>query len=216
MPVYRLLGGCRAGQVCQQRLLSGGKGVEGIADEAEVTVPRLQGHEDEDRAQSVHRDPSAPTSRTERILRGRSSEDWRGCGGAQSAGAEGQADGRCQLRVEPVFRDRDGPRDGEVQSLLDRGAGRELRHRGQRARRGRAAHADRRLRDRTRPVRLSRADPARRGRYRAGRYRLVRGSRKESASPPMPRRITGWSRRTPLWRGAAAVVAAYAARSRTL
>ena len=61
------------------------------------------------------------------------------------------------------------------------------------------AHPDRRLRDRGRALRLPRADRPRRGRYRAARHRLVgRVLANAAASPPMPRRITGWSRRTPL------------------
>ena len=118
MPVYRLLGACRdrveayaSGGFYQE-----GKGVDGIAGEAEGYRARgFKGMK-----MKIGRNPSTQTHLRQllgqsRVLRGRS-ERGSGArrGGAQGARAAGEADGRCQLRLEPVFRDRDGPRDGAV------------------------------------------------------------------------------------------------------
>ena len=118
LPVYRLLGACRDRV---EAYASGGFYQEGKGGRRDrrrgrgLPRPRLQGHEDEDRAQSLDPDPSAPAARPSRVLRGRSERgSGAGRGGAQGARAAGEADGRCQLRLEPVFRDRDGPRDGAL------------------------------------------------------------------------------------------------------
>ena len=118
MPVYRLLGACRdrveayaSGGFYQE-----GKGVDGIAGEAEGYRARgFKGMK-----MKIGRNPSTQTHL--RQLLGNAefcevdpSEDHRARrGGAQGARTAGQADGRCQLRLEPVLRDRDGPRDGAL------------------------------------------------------------------------------------------------------
>ena len=118
LPVYKLLGACRdrveayaSGGFYQE-----GKGVDGDRRRGRgLPRPRLQGHEDEDRPQPLDPDASAPAARPGRVLRGRSERgSGAGRGGAPGARAAGEADGRCQLRLEPVFRDRDGPRDGAL------------------------------------------------------------------------------------------------------
>ena len=123
--------------LCQRRLLPGGQvGRRPRRRGRGLPRPRLQGHEDEDRPQPVDPDPSAPAGRPRRVLRGRARGGHRpGRRGAPGARAARQADGRRQLRLEPGDRDRDGPRDGALQALLDRGAGRDRRHRRQRPRR---------------------------------------------------------------------------------
>jgi D-galactarolactone cycloisomerase len=74
LPLYRLLGACRerveayASGGCYQE----GKSIDDLAGEARgVSRPRLQRHEDEDRAQSLDADPSAPSGRPRRTVRGR-------------------------------------------------------------------------------------------------------------------------------------------------
>ena len=78
LPLYRLLGGCRDRV---EAYASGGFYQEGQVGRRSrrrgrgLPRPRLQGHEDEDRAQSLDPDPSAPTGRPCRALRGRPEED---------------------------------------------------------------------------------------------------------------------------------------------
>ncbi len=178
LPLYRLFGALRrpGRGLCQRRLLPGRQiGRRSRRRGRGLPRPRLQGHEDEDRPQPVDPDASAPPRRQCEALRGRARGGHRPCRrGAPGAGAKGQIDGRRQLRLEPGDGDRDRPRARALQALLDRGAGGDRRHRRQRAGGRSARHPDRRLRDRDRPLRLSRADHPRRGRHRSARPRLVR------------------------------------------
>ena len=114
LPLYRLLGGCRdrveayaSGGFYQE-----GKSIDDLAGEAEGYRARgFRGMK-----MKVGRNPSTQTHLRHlvgpcRAVRGRARRGRRARGGsAPRAGTAGQADGRCQLRLEPIRCDRDGPR----------------------------------------------------------------------------------------------------------
>ena len=136
MPLYRLLGGCRdrveayaSGGFYQE-----GKGVDELAGEAEGYRARgFKGMK-----MKIGRNPSTQTHLRHlvdhaELCEVEPEEDIaRVAAVRQRTGPAGQADGRRQLRLEPGVGDRDGPRDRALQSLLDRGAGGDRRHRRQR------------------------------------------------------------------------------------
>jgi L-alanine-DL-glutamate epimerase-like enolase superfamily enzyme len=95
LPLYRLFGGCRDRV---EAYASGGFYQEG------------KSIEDEDRPQPVDTDTSAPSGRSCRALPSRPRRRHRsGRCGAPRARSAGETDGRRQLRLEPLLRDRDGP-----------------------------------------------------------------------------------------------------------
>ncbi len=118
MPVYKLLGACRdrveayaSGGFYQE-----GKSAADLAGEAEGYRARgFKGMK-----MKIGRNPSTQTHLRQLIgnadvLRSRARErTGAGRRGAPGAGAASQADGRRQLRLEPGFRDRDGPGDGAL------------------------------------------------------------------------------------------------------